>query len=251
MEKIVAALNALGVEQYVITEKHTDSLEAFYVKKNLDLTRRADTTVRTVRVFRPFEKDGERMLGNSEATIRPGMSEEEIRTALAGAWYAAQFVANPWYPLPKGVQAPPKADTGGFGGKSLAENMKAVAQALFAEDTAQDVFLNSAEIFAVKRSRRVINSRGVDVSWDACEVRGEYVCQCPAPQDVETYHQFCCREPSPEALRAEVRHALAMTKARAQAVTVPKTGTYALVLDREQVGTLLSYYVDRSNSGMI
>ena len=251
MEKIISALHELGVEQYVITEKHTDSLEAFYVKKNLDLTSRADTTVRTVRVFRPFEKDGAKMLGDSEATVRPGMSEEEIRTALAGAWYAAQFVANPWYPLPAGVKAPRRADNGGFGSRSLAESMKDVTEALFAEDTAQDVFLNSAEIFMRRIETRIVSSENADVSWEQVEVWGEYVCQCRTPQDVETYHQFCYREPSPEALRAEVRHALEMTKARARAVAAPKTGTYALVLDREQVGTLLSYYVDRSNSGMI
>ena len=98
---------------------------------------------------------------------------------------------------------------------------------------------------------RIVSSENADVSWEQVEVWGEYICQCKTPQDVETYHQFCYREPSPEALRAEVRHALEMTKARARAVAAPKTGTYALVLDREQVGTLLSYYVDRSNSGMI
>ena len=68
MEKILSALRELGVEQYVITEKHTDSLECFYVKKSLDLTRRADTAVTAVQVFRPFEKDGVKMLGDSDTT---------------------------------------------------------------------------------------------------------------------------------------------------------------------------------------
>ena len=77
MEKILSALHALGVEQYVITERHTESLETFYVKKALDLTRRADTAVTSVRVFRPFEKDGTKMLGEAEATVRPGMSGAE------------------------------------------------------------------------------------------------------------------------------------------------------------------------------
>ena len=251
MEKIIAALRQLGVEQYTVTETHTDSLESFYVKKNLDLTRRADTTVRTVRVFRPFEKDGVKMLGDSEATVRPGMSAEELRSAISGAWYAAQFVANPWYPLPAGVKEPHRSDKGGFAGRSLAESMKAVAEALFAEDTARDVFLNSAEIFMRRIDTRVVTSQGADVGWEQYEVWGEYVCQCPAPQDVETYHQFSYREWSPEALRAEVRHALEMTKARARAVAMPKTGAYSLVLDREQMAELLSYYVSRANSGMI
>ena len=251
MEKILSALRALGVEQYIITEKHTDSLECFYVKKNLDLTRRADTTVTTVQLFRPFEKDGGKMLGDSEVTLRPGMSDGEIKTALEGAWYAAQFVSNPWYPLPAGVKEPPKPDQGGFAGRPLSESMKQMTQALFAADTAQDVFLNSAEVFLRRTATRIVTSAGADVGWERTDVWGEFVCQCPAPVDVETYHQFNYRDPETEALTADVAHALEMTKARAQASAAPRTGTYALVLDREQMRELLGYYVDRAGASMI
>lgn len=251
MEKILSALRDLGVEQYVITEKQTDSLECFYVKKNLDLTRRTDTTTRTVTVYRTFEKDGTKMLGDSEATVRPGMSEEEVRTAISRAWYAAQFVSNPWYPLPKGVKEPARADKDGFAGKSLAESMKTMTAALFAADTFKDVFLNSAEIFMRRNRTRIISSEGADVCWEQYDVWGEYVCQCPAPQDVETYHQFNYREPDTAALTAAAINALEITRARADAEAAPKTGTYSLVLEREQMQELLSYYVDRSASGMI
>ena len=251
MEKIISALRTLGVEQYIITEKHTDSLECFYVKKNLDLTRRADTTFTTVQVFRPFEKDGQKMLGDSEATVRPGMSEAELLAAIRRAWYAAQFVANPWYPLPAGAKEPFRPDQGGFAGKPLAESMKRMTAALFAADTAQDVFLNSAEVFMRRTETRIVTSQGADVGWEQYDVWGEYVCQCPAPVDVETYHQFSYRQPETEALTAAAAHALEMTKARARAETAPRTGTYTLVLDREQMRVLMDYYVDRSGSGMI
>ena len=251
MKKILSALQALGVEQYIITEKHTDSLECFYVKKNLDLTRRADTAVTAVQVFRPFEKDGVKMLGDTEVTLRPGMSDGEIKKALEGAWYAAQFVANPWYPLPAGVQEPARPDEGGFAGRPLAEGMKTMTAALFAADTAEDVFLNSAEVFMRRTATRIVTSAGADAAWEKTDVWGEYVCQCPAPVDVETYHQFNYRGPDTASLTAAVAHALEMTKARAQASAAPRTGTYALVLDREQMRELLGYYVGRSGASMI
>ncbi len=251
MEKILSALGALGVEQYIVTEKHTDSLECFYVKKNLDLTRRADTAVTTVRVFRPFEQDRQRMLGDSEATVRPGMSEAEVRRAVERAWYAAGSVANPWYPLPAGIKEPPRPDGGGFAGKSLDESMKQMTQALFAADRAGDVFLNSAEVFMRRTRTHIVTSAGADVAWEKADVWGEYVCQCPAPVDVETYHQFNYRDPDTASLTADAAHALEMTKARARASAAPVTGTYALVLDREQMRVLLGYYVDRAGAGMI
>ncbi len=251
MEKILSALRALGVEQYIITEKHTDSLECFYVKKALDLTRRADTAVTAVQVFRPFEKDGVKMLGDTEVTLRPGMSDGEIKKALEGAWYAAGFVANPWYPLPAGVQKPARPDEGGFAGRPLAEGMKTMTAALFAADTADDVFLNSAEVFMRRTRTHIVTSAGADAAWEKTDVWGEYVCQCPAPVDVETYHQFNYRDPEIDALAADVAHALEMTRARARASAAPKTGTYTLVLDREQMRELLGYYVGRSGASMI
>lgn len=251
METIISALRELGVEQYVITEKHTDSLECFYVKKALDLTRRADTTVRTVQVFRPFEKDGVKMLGDSEATVRPGMAAEEVRRAIEKAWYAARFVANPWYPLPAGRMEPPRPDESGFAGRTLPESMKTMTAALFAADTKADVFINSAEVFMRRTETHIITSMGADAAWERYDIWGEYVCQCQTPQDVETYHQFHYRQPDPEALTAAAAHSLEMTRARARAASAPRTGTYDLVLDREQMQELLSCYVDRSGAGMI
>ena len=97
----------------------------------------------------------------------------------------------------------------------------------------------------------IVTSQGADVGWERTDVWGEYVCQCPAPVDVETYHQFNYRDPETETLTADVAHALEMTKARARAAAAPKTGTYALVLDREQMRQLLGYYVGRSGASMI
>ncbi len=235
----------------ILSYEHRPSLEAFYVKKALDLTRRADTTVQVVQVFRPFEKDGQKMLGNSEVTLRPGMSGGEMDAALERAWFAAQFVSNPWYPLPAGVQEPFRADAGGFAGRPLAGSLKTMTEALFAADTSDEVFLNSAEVFMRRNSTRILTSAGADVGWEQTDVWGEYVCQCPGPVDVETYHQFSYRAPETEALTAAAAHALDMTKARAQAKTAPRTGTYTLVLEREQMRELLGYYVDRSGSAMI
>ena len=129
--------------------------------------------------------------------------------------------------------------------------MKEMTKALFAADTREEVFLNSAELFARRLLRRIVGSGGVDVSYETCEVSGEYVVQCVSPQDVETYHSFSYRNLDTEDLRREVEEALEMTLARAQAVRSPQAGKYRVLLSGESMRTFFSYYLERSSSSMI
>jgi len=191
------------------------------------------------------------MLGSSSVQIYPGMEEDEIAEALRSAYHAASFVANPWYELVSGTTQAPIPSDSNLAGQSAEENMKQMAGALFAPDTHSDVFLNSAEIFVTRTFRHIVNARGVDVSYETCEVSGEYVVQCLSPQDVETYHHFSYRDLDTDALRRDVEEALEMTRARAKATVAPKAGTYRVILSGEQMCTFLQYYVRRSGSGMI
>ena len=251
IEQIKKALQAAGIAEYTINETRTESVECFFIRRKLDLKRRAELCEYAVTVFWPFEKDGKRMLGSSLARIHPEMTQTEMEEVLASACHAASFVANPWYELPSGTQQPHLPSLSTLAGHSLEENMKAMVEALFAGDTNEDVFLNSAEIFVKRMLRRIVSARGIDVSFETCEAAGEYVVQCTAPQDVETYHSFSYREADTDSLRREVKEALETTRARAQATQAPAGGEYRILLSGEQMRIFLNYYVKRAESGMI
>lgn len=251
MEKILSALRQLGIERYNIEETATESVECFFVRKKLDLKRRTGVTAQKVTVYRPFEKDGKKMLGSSSVRLSPDETPEEIRQSLKKAYFAASLVCHPAYELFSGKKEAPVPAKGGFAGQSLEQSMEQMAEALFAGDTAEDAFLNSAELFLYRRAKHIVNSSGVDVGYESFECWGEYVVQCLEPRDVETYHHFSYKEPETEALRREVRDALDMTRARAKAESAPQTGEYALLLDRENLQELLSYYLSRADTGMV
>ncbi len=256
IELIRNVLKQAGIADYTINESAQESVECFFIRRNLDLKRRTDLLEYTVTVFCPFEKkeasgDGKRMLGSSSVQIYPEMEEDEIAAAIRSAYHAASFVANPWYELVTGTAEAFVPSKGTLAGRSPEENMKEMVQALFASDTQENVFLNSAEIFSKRIVNRIVNARGVDVSYEICEVSGEYVVQCVSPQDVETYHNFSYRDLDTEAFRKDVEEALEMTLARARAAAAPKAGTYRVILSGEQMRTFFEYYVDRSDSGMI
>ncbi len=251
IEKIVQALAHVGISQYYIDRVETQSVECFFVRRDLDLKRRADVAEYTVTVYHAYEKDGHAMLGASDAQIYPGMEMTEIEGALQAAYHAAGFAGNPAYELYRGEKEEPISSDSSLAGQTLEETVRQMAEALYVTDVQEHVFVNSAEIFAKRQVHHTINSRGVDVSFETYEVRGEYVIQCTQPQDVETYHSFSYREADADALRRDVEEALVMTEARARANQAPAGGTYRIILSGEQLPTLFSYYMDRSGSGMV
>lgn len=251
LEKIKAALAAENISLWYITETVSQSAEVFFVRRNMDLKRRTNFTDYSVDVFREIDRSGVKLLGSSAVPVYAGQSEEDIRRALRGAYFAASFAANPHFELLSGKAEPHAPSGSALASMSVEETAKAMGDALFAPDTSEDVFVNSAEIFAVKRSSRIVNSRGVDVSFDTCEVRGEYVIQCPAPQDVETYHSFAYREPDTAALTEQVSEALRQTRDRAVAVNPPKAGNYTVILTGDHLCELFKYYVSRASASAV
>ena len=251
IKQILKAIERANIAQYYINSTETQSIESFFVRQRLDLTRAVDTTEYTVTVYRSYEKDGRNLLGASDAQIYPGMEMEEIEAALRSAYHAAGFAGNQSYELYAGTKEEYIPSTSGLAKQSLEETMAQMTEALFRVDTKEDVFVNSAEIFAIRQVHHILNSCGVDISYETYQVKGEYVIQCISPQDVETYHSFSYREPEVEALHRDVEEALTMTQARAQAKQAPQAGEYRIILSGEQMNTLFSYYVSRSGSGMV
>ena len=222
---ILNALQALQITNYQIEENETESAELFFIKKTLDMRRMKRTKGYAVTVYRDFEAEGRRFRGMSTAQIFESMTPAEVEKSLQGAWFAAQFVKNPFFELYAGQKEPPVEMPSTLADRPLAENALLMAEALFAADTAQDAFVNSAEIFAVKSRKAILSSAGTDVAYTRYEVKGEFVTQCKAPQDVEQYFQFSYGELNTEALTEKAKGAIAAVRDRAAAQKSPKAGT--------------------------
>lgn len=259
IEKILSALKKSGAELYQITETKEESAELFFVRKSLDMLRRKEVRQAEVVVYKDFSEGGRHRMGSATVQVQDSYPEEMMEELFRDALYAAGFVKNEYYELYAGKEdAAEEASepSGGSAGKSLddkslAEIGRSFAEALFAEDGEEDVFLNSAEIFAMRTTSRIINSKGVDVGYRKSRVQGEFVVQCTAGQDVETYQHFAYVDCDTEPLRRKVREALQMTLDRAKAVSAPPAGEYRVILSGPYVRDIFSYYVDRSSSSMV
>ena len=256
IEKILSALEKSGVKQYQVTETTKESAELFFIKKNLDMQRAANVRQAEVVVYQEFWEGERHCFGSSSVVVQESFTEEEMEGLFRDALYAAGFVKNEYYELYAGEENSADAGLAERVDVDLAELAHAFSAALFAEDVREDVFLNSAEVFAYREDTHIINSRQVDVRYRRSWVWGEFVAQCTTGQDVETYHHFQYENlqkgslPT-EALRKKVRDVLEMTRARAEATSAAPAGEYRVILPGAFLKEVMQYYISRSGSSMI
>lgn len=253
IERIRTALKKCGITMWRVNETAEESAELFFVRRQLDTRRTKDVRKYEVTVFRDAEAEygGKPNRGFTSVPLVSSMDDTHLEEALQGAYYAAQFAANPYYDLPAPVKAPLVEKTGPLAEEPLAESAGRMAKALFAPDTHEDAFVNSAEIFVHRFCHRILSSEGTDVSYtDAC-VKGEFVVQCKQPEDVEIHNRFSYDELDEQALSDKVAEALTFVRDRARARRVLKSGTYDLVLSGDAVGKVLTYYMSRSSASAV
>jgi len=251
INKIISALKHNNITTYLINEDIQETVELFFIKKRVDMRRQKDVHHYSITVYHDFEKDGVKMRGSSSVGIFYGMSEDEIGETLMDAYFAASFVCNPYYELPSGTKVDTINIESSLSRATLTDNAGKMTEALFVEDNLDEVFINSSELFLEKKTYHIINSMGIDVSYQKNYVKGEFVVQCITPQDVETYQNFSYDNLDTDALRLKVKQTLDMTKSRAQATIAPTAGEYTVILSGRYVEDLFQYYIARSSSNMV
>ena len=240
--RIQTALEKCGISLWRINETVEETAELFFVRQQLDTRRIKDVRKYEVTVFR----DVEDKRGFTSVNLIASMEDAQIEEELKSAYYAAQFAANPTYELTDPVKAPLVEKAGELAEAPLARSAGKMARALFAPDTREDAFINSAELFVRRKQVHILSSEGTDVSYTDANVNGEFVVQCREPEDVEIHNIYSYNELETKALSEKVEEALDFVRDRAKAQRTLKSGTYDLVLSGNAVNEVLSYYQSRS-----
>ena len=247
LERIRNALGRCGISLWRINETEEETAELFFVGRELDTRRVKNVQKYEVTVFRDVEAGR----GFTAVQLITSMEDGEIERELRDAYYAAQFAANPSYELTDPVQAPLRAKAGELAQAPLAQSAGRMVRALFAPDTREDAFVNSAELFAVRKRVHILSSEGTDVAYTDANVNGEFVVQCREPEDVEMFNMFSFDTLDEQGLSDKVAEALRFVRDRARAQRVLKSGQYDLILSGNSVGSLLSYYVSRASAASV
>jgi len=251
LDQVMRALKKAGIDSYLIRETCAESLELFFVKKNLDMRRGKKVTEVEVTVYRPFKEGEEEYLGHSVTHLFVTMEEDEMISALKNAYESAVYVKNKPYTLYRGHQEEKVIMSSGLNGQSLGEVAGIMTEALFRNDQREDAFLNSAELFVRQNDIHVISSTGTDVAYQERSVWCEFVVQAKEPVDVEQYFSLEYTDLQPDAMAEEVRKALDQVHDRAHAQKEPAAGNYDLILSGKNLAEILSFYAARASAQMV
>ncbi|MCR5584858.1 MAG: hypothetical protein K6F63_05410 [Lachnospiraceae bacterium] len=248
IDRILKVLKNNNVGIYKLRDNIIESTEVFFVKKKLDTRRIANTETVSVTVYKEFEKDGVNYLGDASFAVEPSMSEEMIDSKVKKAFFSAGFVTNKAYALADKLVEDTVFVKSNISELSADAALGKMVDALYKNDTDDNTFINSAEFFLTKRTSKMITSNGVDVSWVKYVVRGEYVCQCKKPEDVETYASFEYDDLECDQLSEKVKETLAMTRDRSVAVANPVNGKCDIVLPNQYAEEVLNYFIDQTDA---
>lgn len=251
INNIVQALNKNNIKTYIINEVNTESVELFFIKKELDMNRAKKVASYSVTVFNDFEKENTKFRGASTVTIHPSMNEEEINETLKDAYYSAGFVFNKYYELPKGEKSEKVVIDSKIEALGLEKSAESFTEAMFKYDNYDKGLVNSGEIFLEKVNKRILTSEGVDASYEKSCAKGEFVAQWVENEDVETYVSFKYDDLETEEFSKKVKDAIEITREREKANTLPKAGEYRVIIEGNPVEEIFYYYKRKSDVSMI
>lgn len=251
-EKILSILKKTGIKEYNLYEETRESVELFFIKHGLDLSRSKCVEEIRLRIYRDFTENGKRYMGSSDVYIYPKMDEAELTELIAEAYKSAGYVRNPYFYLAEPVVNSENTETV----DNLMDNAIKTSEALFKGEEisgTNNAFINSAEIFANKKTVRITTSNNTDVSYSEKSITGEFVVQCiQEDNDVELYQDFEYDVFDGQALTEKCKNALNSVKDRAVAVKTMEDFTdYPIILTDSYVGELLNFYMNKANAAYI
>lgn len=252
LNKILNILETEHITEYLINEEQQRSEEVFFIKKNVELKRRKDITKYRITLYYDFPvSDGDKPLrGSSSCTISTAMNDAQIHERILNTYKAATYTKNPYFPILSANDTRQIPDS-----SNDVPTMEACIQALFANDTDADTFINSAELFITTTWYHIINSNGVDVSYTQTSYFGEFVVQSIIKEDIELYQDFSFTDADiniTESIEQLVKETLSHGKNRSNAIPVSKEHIFdTIILEGGCLKDFFGYFLERCNAATI
>ena len=246
METLLQCLKELQVSDYRLVETICHSKELFFITKKLDLSRAKQVRKWTVTVYEDHDLDGKMYRGSATMQFYPTMTKTEMEAGLQQLKEMARLGRQDPYRLPSGSTVSQTLP-------SEVELMPDVLKMMLELPEENGISINSFEIFSQHYTRRIINSRGVDVTFYYTDHEVELVLNARNDkEEVEIYEDYRFGKPSEVVLSRAMTRAMRQAADRLQArpCTAMPEGT-SIVLSGKDVVTLFSFYLNQLSAARI
>ena len=247
-EKIVKLLKEnKDLSAYSIVFSNTVSKEAFFVKDKLDMNRGKEVLHVLLTVYKDFELDGKKYRGSATCKISPQDSENIIKQKIADSVFAAGFVKNEWYPLPKNAEC--KLDCK-IEHKKLLDSLLKMKNSVYAKNETK-ANINSVEFFASSTYVEVVNSEGVDVAFIENKNEAEVITDAKGSEEVEVYGYEAYGKVNEASLKEVVSEQLKNTEERAIAKKAEHIDSINVILRGSAVPSFFNFYITQTSSSNV
>ena len=242
-------IGASNIDGYKIMENKITASELFFVKKGLDMYRAKDIHNFDLTIYKNFDEDNVMYTGSSSAKIHPTMSDKEILLVIEEGAFAASFIKNKYYPLADPMNTVQPNIISNFSGKPLNEWLPQLTDALYNSDICDKGGINSSEIFLNKVYTRIVNSKGIDVSFTTYKGEIEFITNWKEDaEEIELYKNINFSDMDYDLINEKVKEMLLISKEKAIASPTPALEKYTILLNGAPVIELLSYYLAQASA---
>ena len=183
IDTVIEILKESGAEAWEIHDTHTDGLEFYFIRHELDQNRAKKVEHLNVTVYVRV-KEG--TYGIATGEIYPTCTEQEIRETVEGLCENARYAENRAYRLNQ--KKPVQTENVSF---DVYANARAFIDTLQSVHETYTEFINSYEVFTGVSTDRFLNSEGVDVTETYPESMAEVIINARnAEHEIELYRMY-------------------------------------------------------------
>ena len=240
------ALEQSSADDWEITVTDTRGWEFYFIRHDLDQNRAKDLKEIKVKVYKNSE-DGEWM-GSAEAAVSPTASENELYKLVDDLIFQASLVRNcPYELVGPSDEAPDAIDS-----PSLAMMSEAYISAVRSVPETETEDINSYEIFTDHVTRRIMNSRGVDVTMRYPTSMAEVVVNARKEgHEVELYRMYTGGTCDEQGLRDNLVNTLQYGRDRLHTQPTPELGEAEVLFSTDDAMNIYWYYLDNLNASYV
>ncbi len=251
MNNIIQILkNHTNVDEWRMNNTRIHSTELFFIKDKLQMNRAKDVEHIGLTIYKNFEVDEKKYKGSSTIKINPTDNDNDISEKINQAVLAASFVKNEYYTLPKpSKHKSPKLESK-FQQGDVIETITEIVKELYQEEKNSSAFVNSTEFFIDKRMNRIINSNGIDVSFESYYGMLEMITEENGETEaIELFDIVYFSDFDRNFIKETIKEQLKYTSLRAKAIPLPNIKDIPVVIRGKSMNEFWDYYLSQSDAG--
>ncbi|HAE21259.1 MAG TPA: hypothetical protein DCG47_02910 [Spirochaetaceae bacterium] len=249
IDTIREAVEADGrASDYRLSQSLRKGVEWYLIGDRLDSARSLEILSYSLTLYVDSQDGDERTRGAFTLAIQPSADAAELRAAIDRGIRAARGMKNAWYPLPdaeasRGALAIPMS---AFASSPIEAAMPALKAALYAREGEAGSRINSLELFLSRIDERIVNSRGIDLSFSRYKGYCEYIVNASTPgkDEIELYGDLDFAEPDYERLSSALGDKLRQARDRLEAEPTPDCGGLPVLFRAELAEKIYSYWFE-------